>query len=480
MGKVTKKEMPMWAKTGHKRPVTRREFLAHGLIPFAASALVPGALGLLTAPLKAMAEGEACAAAGSGLPAFVSLHLAGGAAMTANFMPTDAGGGNLMSYSKLGLGSGGNIPARANEFGVMAFSSRSRMLAGIQDRAAAATLANTSFAAICVQSRDDSAENKFDVTGLAFKAGVVGARLPNLGTQSTPTGLTTQPALLSPPPPLVVDRFADVANSIGFTNALKNSLNQAQQSRLAKLVSNLTTSQTRRLASISTTAGVKSVIDCAGIKNVELIQQGANAVNPLTSPQAAAISALYGITGNTPPNNQAGVFSTMVYNGLNGSAGTINLQIGGYDYHDNTRTSGDNKDFEAGQEIGRVLQMASILNVPVFIYVTTDGAVAGAESATPDGAWVSDRGSASSMLMFMYRPSGRPAMNGFQIGHFNANQEAEQSTLVGNNAELAAQAVFANYCKFAQPDNFDLMFRRVIPRGGSLDGDNLKSVLKVA
>ena len=46
MGK-NKKEMPMWAQLGHTKPVTRREFLATGVIPFSAWAVGPSIATLL-------------------------------------------------------------------------------------------------------------------------------------------------------------------------------------------------------------------------------------------------------------------------------------------------------------------------------------------------------------------------------------------------------------------------------------------------
>jgi hypothetical protein len=478
MGKVTKKEMPIWAKMGHAKPRTRREFLGYGMIPFAARALVPGALGLLTTPFS-QANASNCASGVDGSVSLVTLNLAGGAGLSANYMPLDQGGSPLASYSKMGNGSGANIPARISEFGNSHFSTTSQFIVGVRSQASQAARDNTAFIAACVQSRDDSAENASDVSGMAFKSGLVGSLLPNLGTRSSPTGLSNKPSTLSPPPPLVVNNFASIANSIGYTAALRTGLSDSQRNRVAKLASSLTGSQARRLASINSAKHVTSLVECAGIKNTGLIAGGASAVDPLLDPAVGAgIATLYGI--NAGSTGEARVFSAMVYNALMGNAGTINLERGGYDYHDGTRALGERLDREAGEAVGRMLQMAHLMQKPIFIYVTSDGSVVSTDSASPGSNWISDRGNAGMFYMIMYRPSGRPNVTAPQIGHYNMNQEAEESTPIGNSPETAAQAAFANYTRFAYGSDWESVFRRVIPRGGALDGAVLESVVKVA
>lgn len=479
MGKVTRKEMPLWARTGHGKPVSRRDFLAHGIIPFAASALVPGALGLLTGIPEAMADALSCPSNGGTMASFITLNLSGGAALMANFIPRDKGGQLLPSYSKMG---NGTAPPIETEFGVPAFAGRtnaadpntviSKMLLGIRSTATAATLNNTAFLGACVQSRDDSGANTFDASGMVFKAGVTGSRLPNLGTSSTITGLNQMAATVSPPPPLVVKSFTDLANSIGYTSAIKNSLSADQRVSLTKLTQNLSASQTRKLASINTLAQVKTLVDCAGIKNADLVQQGSAAVDPFVN--APTLAAVWGINAGTAANSQGRVFGSMVYNALAGNAGTVNLEMGGYDYHDNSRTTGDKKDQQAGAVIGQILESARVMGKPAFVYVTSDGAVVSSESATGGTPWVSDRGTAGAALIFMYSPNGRPATRAQQIGNYVAGQVADDTHPIGANPEAAAQAVFANYLQFNRAMS---LFAAIAPRG--LSGAALTEVIKI-
>lgn len=471
-------EIPLWAQMGHRKPTTRREFLGYGLIPFAAHALVPGALGLLTAA-DAEAQAANCASGGSNHPAFITLNLAGGAALSANYLPLDAGGAPLASYSKMGQGSGANIPARVSEMGNGNFATNSQFLAGLRERASADARARTAFVAICVQSRDDSGENMFDASGMAFRAGIVGSSIANLGTRRSATGLNQKPSTIAPPPPLIVSNMGSLVNSIGYSAALASGMTAAQREKVAKLASSLSGSQARRLASINSAAHVQDLVSCAGIKNVDLVRSGASAVDPLLDSQFGnQIGQLYGINQNTQGENR--IFSAMAYNAMKGTAGTVNLERGGYDYHNGSRTTGDNADNQAGQAVGRILQMAHIMSKPVFIYVTSDGSVVSTDSASAGSNWVSDRGSAGMAYLIMYNPNGRPVTTAPQIGHYNAGQVADGGSPVGSSPAVAAQAAFANYAKFAFGAQWESIFSRVIPRGGALDGAALASIVKVA
>jgi hypothetical protein len=167
----------------------------------------------------------------------------------------------------------------------------------------------------------------------------------------------------------------------------------------------------------------------------------------------------------------------MVYNALLGQSGTVNLQMGGFDYHNNTRNTGDQRDQAAGANIGRILDTARILGKKVFLYVTSDGSVVSDENAVPgQGTWTSDRGDAGLAMIFIYDPAGRPATSGYQIGNFTNGQVADPSTPVGASPDLAAQAVFANYLQLNK--RMDL-FDRIVPRG-ALDAAALAKVVKVA
>ncbi|MEQ1877738.1 MAG: hypothetical protein ABL958_13925, partial [Bdellovibrionia bacterium] len=153
----------------------------------------------------------------------------------------------------------------------------------------------------------------------------------------------------------------------------------------------------------------------------------------------------------------------------------IGLEIGGCDYHDNSRTSGNAKDLEIGTMIGRVLETAAVMQKPVFIQVCSDGSVVSEISTASTSPWVSDRGSAGVIYMIAYSPAGRPATSGFQVGSFNAGQAAEGAFAPGPGATpaRAAAGVFANYMAFNKKAG---MIESVIP--GLFSATQLSQVLK--
>jgi hypothetical protein len=474
MGSKNKKEIPMWAKTGHSKPVSRRDFLSAGIIPFAATMFIPNWVSLILGS-QAHAANVTCPVPESLIP-FVTINLAGGAAMASNFVPMNAGREPISSYSKLGLGDN-QVPLE-REFGNATFAGTnngaliSKFLVGIRAQANAATLAKTTFIAVPCDSQNDTASNKFDISGAVTKAGLAGTNLPNLGRVNTRTGIRQEAAIMAPPSPLVVNSYNSLLTSIGYSATLGRNLNQTQKNSLAKLMSNLNTSQSRKLAAVNGGDGIKTVLDCAGIKNVDIVEKGTSVVDPR---QNANYSAVWGINANTNANNRELIFGSMIYNSLTAQAGASSLELGGYDYHDNSRTTGDTRDQEAGVTVGRILQSASVLGRPVFIYIVSDGSVFSADSADRAAGWQGDRGSNGVAYILYFNPNGRPATSDFQIGQFNNNQAADPSFITGANPELAAAAVFANWCKAnGRMDLFDRVAGRMF------DTKQLSQVVKVA
>jgi hypothetical protein len=472
------KDIPSWAKTGHSKPVTRRELLAHGIIPFAGTLFAPQMMQLLLSSTASAQSAAKCATSVSTFAPFIHLNLSGGAAMSSNFVPMNASGAPLASYSKMGLGNG-QVPIE-REFGGGTFAGTengallSKMLEGIRSIADTDTVSRTSFIGVCVRSRDDSGENAANISGLVVKAGLNGSHLPNLGTRSSSsTGVNDMPAVLLPPTPLIVRNFRDITNSLGYSAAIGTQLNNAQKVKLANLVSGLSAQQSRKLASLGSGEQLQKLVECAGIKNNALVEEGTGAVNPVLN---AAVGTIWQINNGSNQGSNDYVFGSMVYNALQGYAGATGLEMGGYDYHDNTRNTGNTRDRNAGVTIGRILQTAKVLQKPVFLYVTSDGGVNSPESDSRTAPWSSDRGSAGAAYIFMYNPTSRPAVSANQIGHFTDAQVADDKFPIGNDVSRAAQAVFANYLQFNKRMGD---FNKVVGRN-ALDASVLSQVIKVA
>ena len=442
----TQPKRETFEKLHDKKPVTRRDFLGAGLIPFGATLILPDWLRIMANAGVAEAAELVCKGSGaSDLCPFIGIKLSGGAAMSSNFVPMDQGRQLLSSYTKMGLGNGGSLRL-SNEFANNApFFTDSQILAGIRAGAQASTLRNSSFVGVCVRSQDDSAGNKFDITGLVAKAGLNGKILPGLGRANTETGVNNQYAYLRPSAPLIVGRFEDIAGSLGVSGSLAG-LSAAQKSNLFRSIASLSASQAAKLSEYNSGKTLSQLVQCANRDNTTLISNtSALNIDPLANP---AFAAIWGINNNTAKNSQNFVFASMVFNAINGNASTVNLEMGGFDYHNGTRQTGDTRDLEAGTVIGRVLQSLAVLGKKGFVVVTSDGGVSSAESASDTAPWMSDRGTAGTAYMIGYDPAGAHATKSFQLGHFNAGQTADDNFLTGASAELAAGAMFANYLAF--------------------------------
>lgn len=448
----------------HGKPMTRRDLLSSGAIGFAATLTAPSILSLLS-PSEVLAQ--SCSA--KTLPSLVTLNLAGGAAMSGNIIPLDQGRQMLQSYDRIGLGSSGQLANQIiTDFGGTKFFAGSGMLTGIRARITQATADNTACVAIWNDSQDDSAGNKFDISGMVIKAGLQGSILPNLGVNDTATGIRQEPAFKAPPTPLRVTSADSISNALGVNGSL-GSLNNDQKSRLFTLINRLSESQKRRLASVSGGKALGDLVERATGDNVPLVSSDDNGTNPLLDDDSAVVDGLDQVwsdnNGNPlSQNNNMGsrdvVSANVVYNALKGNASTAGLEMGGYDYHGSTRAQQTAMDNDAGQRIGQILESARIMNRATLVMVTTDGAVGASGGSTTPGVdnYNSDRGRGGGLFIFAYDPNGRPAsLNAlgnadYQVGHFRPGrdeQAADGSFLTGNEPELAAVAAFLNYCSLA-------------------------------
>ena len=440
------KKRPLSYEEMHGKPVTRREMLASGAIPFAATMFMPTWLQIMARSGVAEAQDLVCKVAGvSGLCPFIGIKLSGGMAMAANFLPHDRGKQLLPSYSKMGMGTGAGMNVDFEFANRAPFYGNSQLLEGIRQQALPTTLANANFVGVNVRSQDDSTMNKADITGLVSKAGISGKILPNLGRANTDTGISSTYAFLRPAAPLIVSRYEDIPGALGVSGSLA-SLSNNQKTQLFNAFSSMSSTQARNIANVTNGALLGQLVQCANRDNSTAIGNASSGnTDPLGNTQFAQI---WGINVNTPKSSQAFVFASMIFNALNGNAGTVNLEIGGFDYHNGTRTAGDAKDLEAGIVIGRILQSMALLRTKGFIVVTSDGSVTSPESDLAGGPWTSDRGVAGASYMIGYDPAGPHTVKSFQLGHFTSAQAADDLFITGGSMEKAAGAMFANYLAF--------------------------------
>ncbi len=446
-------------QSGHSMPKTRREFLNAGIIGFAATVSLPSVLEIILRQNAAFAADppDCSDSAPQGLVPFIHIHLGGGAAMASQVVVKDKAGNMLPTYRALGLGEPTSFGVETDlgglSFPTVGGALASPFLIGMRGSAGTTALGKTAMISICIRSNDDNSQNPLSAIGMIASAGLRGSQLPFLGSSATATGNRTVAAITAAPPPLVVGSYANLASAIQPSGVLAAQLSADQNRSLLKLIQNLSASQREKLAESTSQRTLAGVVHCATGKNLALASSTTNTTDPRQDTQ---IAALWGINTGTADNNAAVVQASLVYNALKGNAGGVSINLGGYDYHGDTRANTNAKDQEAGTLFGRIVRTAEILNSPVFIHVSSDGAVGG-NTTTPADGFTTDRGEGGMGFMIAFNPTGRPAINGSpQIGSFTAGQGADETFITGWSPTKSACAVLANYLAFSkQLSSFD-------------------------
>src|SRR5437764_707906 len=204
-------------------------------------------------------------------------------------------------------------------------------------------------------------------------------------------------------------------------------------------------------------AALKNQVRCAYVK-------AAHTADKFGDPAALDPTRDTNITGGASPIFTASDFSdsdvaktaTVMKLVLNGFAGAGTITLGGYDYHDGTRATGEMRNFKAGQMIGAVLEYAQRLKTPVMIYVFSDGSLTstGMVDNSVGGrgklGWQGDNASVASTFFLVYSPTGRPALRngtaGQQIGYFSADGSVvSTSSPAANAVNQLVQGVVLTY-----------------------------------
>jgi len=496
----------------HPRPVSRRDFLSAGLISAPGMVLAPAWLGallksgranagnsLLDTDIQALLAANQCnvPTASSGIP-FICFDLAGGANLVGSEVLVGQNGGqqNFLSTAGFGkLGIPGNMVPTSSTFISSALGllwhSDGAILRGITAKAVTpATMTNTNGAVICAMSQNDTQNNPHNpMYGIAMATNKQGqtpkGMLLNLvGSQSSVSGGNSQAPMQLINPALQPTKISQPADDAGLVNtsgatvdpvALAVLESQERISTGTGLYDSTNTSATAEsaftgvmsapagsnsgvqfLGDPAADAALKNSVRCAYVKSANTTAAfGASPLDPTKDPL---------ITGGTTPiftatdfkdNDIAATASVMkLVVGGYAAAGTITL--GGYDYHDSTRATGEMRNFKAGQMIGAVLEYAQRVGTPVMIYVFSDGSLSATSmvdnSTNGRGklGWQGDNQATASTFFLVYSPNGRPALrNGAasqQIGYFTADGSVvSTSSPAANSVYQLVQTVVLNY-----------------------------------
>jgi len=488
----------------HKRPVTRRDFVSAGLASAPAIVTAPawlaalfkcGNANALSTDLQALLVANQCnvpSAVGAitGVP-FICFDLAGGANLVGSEVLVGVQGGqsNLLSpkgYAKLGL-PGEMIPTSSafisSVLGLL-WHSDGAILRGILSKATTPmTAAGTNGAVICALSQNDTGNNPHNPMYGIAKAGAKGKLLTLIGNQSTVSGgNSAAPTDLIDPSlqPTKISQPSDAVALVKSGNGANDPLAVAVLESVTRIsggatpydpgAADPTAAFTGKLANpasggtgvqffadAAADAKLKNQVRCAYVKT-------ANTADAFGSSSALDPTQDFNIIGGASPIFTATDFkdsdiartATVMKLVLNGYAGAGTITLGGFDYHDSTRATGEMRNFKAGQMIGAVLEYAQRVGSPVMIYVFSDGALTstGSMDSSTGGrgklGWQGDSQDAASTFFLAYSPKGRPQLrNGAasqQIGYFSADGSVvSTSSPAANSVNLLAETVILNY-----------------------------------
>jgi hypothetical protein len=495
----------------HKRPVTRRDFISQGFMTGPAMVAVPSLLAMLvrseiargnplSPDLEAMLGVTQCnIQAGAAKVPFICFDLAGGANLQGSEILLGTGGNqtNFLStqgYAKVGL-PGNMTPNSPNaasgtnfinmEFGT-AWHSDGAILRGMQASTQVATRANVAGFPIAARSENDTGNNPHNPMYGINKVGADGQLLTLIGSQNTDSGGNSMaPASMINPAarPTKVDRASDVTGLVDtgelgtlFTNSNDAIAVLESMTRLSHLkndkvrLSNTTLPLTSQMSGPDQDA-LRKLVKCGYLKSTYLADRFRTPgdLNPDLDPQIVGTGGIF----TQAEYNAEGEFRKtaaimkMVINGLAG-AGTVTM--GGFDYHGQGRNTGETRNFRAGRCIGACLEYAARMQKPLMIYVFSDGSLSanGVTNMTAEGRgkfdWASDNQSTASPFVMVYKPTGRPALRGTQLGSVNAQADVQTTSFAGANAvNLLVETVVLNYMALHQEEG---QFQAKFPANG--------------
>jgi hypothetical protein len=288
--------------------------------------------------------------------------------------------------------------------------------------------------------------------------GAAGDLLVLIGTEATVSGGNSMaPSYMIDPTvnPTVVTKPSDVTGLVN-TGALVGLLDQADAVNVLESMYRISAAKmgvvSTGLPSAQDTA-TRQLVECSYVDAAFLVNKYGNALTALDPTQDQNITGSGGIFSSTDLQNKDFLATASVMKMvINGYAGAGTIEMGGFDYHDSTRATGETRDFMAGQCMGACLEYAARVGKPLMIYVFSDGSLV--SSGMPDnsvagrgkGAWMADNTATAASLMLVYDPKSKPSAIMNQIGHFNGDGTVSStSSIAANSVNLLAETVILNY-----------------------------------
>jgi len=481
----------------HRRPVTRRDFIAQGFLAGGATLLGGGLLSLFSNPraayaalandLKPLTLG--CGISnGAGKIPFICFDLAGGGNIAgSNVLVGTKGQLDVLStagYSKLGL-PGTMLPGIAETTALpgsngdhtntqlgLAFHADSAYLRGMQSRMSVATMANVNGAVIPARSENDTSNNPHNPLYGIQKAGADGSVLTLCGSQNSVSGGNSMAPLMMIDPKFQPTKISQPSDVVGLvdTGQLVGLLSPSDATAVLESIYRISAQKMDNNVNTgllpSADAIVKDLVNCGYLKAADVADRfGTVQLDPGKDPLIVGPTGIFSdAEWNSGGSDQQEFRKTASIMKLvvEGFAGAGCITMGGYDYHGGMRQEGEVKDERAGKCMGAVLEFAARKGVPLMMYVFSDGSLSSngtidnSTNGRGKGEWTSDNQDTASPFFLVYNPGHRPVIftgsDGLtpaqhqQLGAFSADGNLVRSGTPGaNNVNLLVETVLLNY-----------------------------------
>jgi hypothetical protein len=491
----------------HPRPVTRRQLLGAGFISAPAIVMAPAWLGALLKAQNANAAlaqdikdscsvtSQAGGTGTSGPVPFITIDLAGGANLIGSEALAGVSGGQMNFLSAAGyarLGVPGNMVPTTGSFidtsAGLAFHSDSAILRGIKSRAAAA-LPNVNGVVIPAMSQNDTGNNPLNAMYAIAKGATAivdannkqvpyGTFITLCGTQSSVSGGNSAAPAAFVDATLQPTKIASATDDTGLVSSGSGAVPAATVAAMeaaANISGGLSPTAfagvlgSEALTGDTTVDGnLKKQVRCAFVKSAAAATFDPSSLNPNTDPNIVGASGAIFTTAEYNADGDYRKTAAVMKLVMNGFAGAGTITLGGYDYHDGSRASGEVKNEHAGVIIGAILDYARRVSTPVMIQVISDGSLSSTGKADTSTAgrnklgWQGDAQQTAASLILVYSPKTRPAVSvpGNQIGFMNADGTVNATSSPAANANnLLVQMVMLNWMALNGVESqFDAVF----------------------
>lgn len=470
--------------TSHSRPRTRREFISQSFMAGSGLVIANSLGGLFSSRANALSADltslmTACTASsgggGSPLIPFICFDLAGGANIAGSNVLVGGRGGalddplSLQGYSRLGLPAS-MVPNKSagtffdTSLG-LPFHSDSAFLRGIKLTCSADAMLRVNGAVIPARSENDTGNNPHNPMYAIHRAGSRGDLVNLIGSQNSDSGGNSMaPSMLIDigARPTQVTRPSDVTALVGTSTAVPDVLGKADTVMAMESVVRISNraidngQAAYHLGSANTPE--RDAAKCEILKSADSTDKfgGNTSTNPVEDQfivgnlnTGGSLGPIFtdagGVTGDSEFMKTAAIMK-LVLGGVSlgwpnkryASAGTITM--GGFDYHTGDRTTGEARDLRAGKCIGACLEYAHRMQVPLMLYVFSDGAVSsnGGPDMNAGGklSWDSDNQSTGAAFFLVYKPGAptRIRMKTQQLGWMRSDGSVETAGSPGANS----------------------------------------------